>query len=97
MVSGRLAKHESRLGARLLHRSPRKLTLTEEGAAFYETAARISQELTEAAAAIAERMGDLVGRLRVAAPMTFGMMHIRPVVYPFLKRHPRIDPFARSE
>ncbi len=91
VVSGRLAELESRLGARLLHRSTRKLTLTDEGAAFYETAARISHELTEAAAAIAERMGDLVGPLRVAAPMTFGTMHIGPALYPFLKRHPRID------
>lgn len=91
VVSGRLAELESRLGARLLHRSTRKLTLTDEGAAFYETAARISHELAEAAAAIAERMGDLVGPLRVAAPMTFGTMHIGPALYPFLKRHPRID------
>ncbi len=91
VVSGRLADLESRLGARLLHRSTRKLTLTDEGAAFYETAARISHELTEAAAAIAERVGDLAGPLRVAAPMTFGMMHIGPALYPFLKRHPRID------
>ena len=91
VVSGRLADLESRLGARLLHRSTRKLTLTDEGAAFYETAARISHELADAAAAIAERMGDLVGPLRVAAPMTFGMMHVGPALYPFLKRHPRID------
>lgn len=91
VVSGRLAELESRLGARLLHRSTRKLTLTEEGAAFYETAARISHELAEAAAAIAERMGDLVGPLRVAAPMTFGTMHVGPALYPFLTRHPRID------
>ena len=91
VVSDRLAELESRLGARLLHRSTRKLTLTEEGTAFYETAARISHELAEAAAAIAERMGDLVGPLRIAAPMTFGMMHIGPALYPFLKRLPRID------
>ncbi len=91
VVSGRLAELESRLGARLLHRSTRKLTLTEEGAAFYETAARISYDLADAVAAIAERTGDLVGRVRVAAPMTFGMMHIGPALYPFLKRHPRID------
>ncbi len=91
VVSGRLAELEARLGARLLHRSTRKLTLTEEGAAFYETAARISHELADATAAIAERTGDLVGPLRVAAPMSFGTMHLGPALYPFLNRHPRIN------
>jgi len=91
VVSHRLADLETRLGARLLHRSTRKLTLTDDGAAFYETAARISHELGEAAAAIAERTGELVGSLRVATPMTFGSMHVGPALYPFLERHPRID------
>ena len=91
VVSGRLADLEARLGARLLRRSTRTLSLTDDGAAFYETAVRVSHEIAEAAAAIAERTGELVGPLRVNAPMTFGTMHLGPALYRFLKLHPRID------
>ena len=91
VVSGRLADLETRLGARLLHRSTRTLSLTDDGAAFYETAVRVSHEIAEAAAAIAERSGELVGPLRVNAPMTFGTIHLGPALYPFLKRHARLD------
>jgi DNA-binding transcriptional LysR family regulator len=91
VVSERLAQLEDELGAQLLLRSSRRLALTEEGATFYELASRIIHELDEAAAAIAQRKGILSGPLRLAAPMTFGMLHLGPALYPFLQDHPKVD------
>ncbi len=91
VVSERLAELERLLGASLIRRTTRKLVLTEDGQAFLERAARIVREVEEAAADLAERRGDLVGPLRLSAPVTFGRMHLGPALYPFLARHPRIE------
>jgi DNA-binding transcriptional LysR family regulator len=83
VVSERLAELERSLGGVLLHRTTRKLTLTEDGTAFLERASRIVQEIEEASAEMAERRGTLSGPLRIAAPVTFGRMHLGPALYPF--------------
>ena len=90
VVSERLAELERSLGSALLHRTTRRLSLTEDGAAFLPRAQRITRDVTEAAADIAERRGTLAGPLRIAAPVTFGHMHLGPALYPFLKSHPDI-------
>ena len=90
VVSERLAELERSLGSALLHRTTRKLSLTEDGTAFLPRAQRITRDVTEAAADIAERRGTLAGPLRIAAPVTFGHMHLGPALYPFLKAHPDI-------
>jgi len=91
VVSERLAEMEQVLGARLLHRTTRRVSLTEDGAAFLERATRILREVEDAAAEMAERRGTLSGPLRIAAPVTFGRLHLGPALYPFLARHPDID------
>jgi DNA-binding transcriptional LysR family regulator len=91
VVSDRLIELERSLGANLVHRSTRKLTLTEDGIAFLERASRIAREVEEAAADMAERRGDLIGPLRISAPVTFGRMHLGPAVYPFIAKHPGIE------
>lgn len=91
VVSDRLVELERSLGASLLHRSARRLTLTEDGTAFLDHAIRITREVEEAAAEMAERRGALVGPLRISAPVTFGRMHLGPAIYPFLARHPEIE------
>lgn len=91
VVSDRLAELERSLGASLIHRSTRKLTLTEDGAAFFERASRIAHEVEAAAADMAERRGALVGPLRISAPVTFGRMHLGPAIYPFLAKNPGIE------
>lgn len=91
VVSERLAGLERSLGAALVHRTTRRLSLTEDGAAFLERAARIAREVEEAAADMAERRGTLSGPLRLAAPVTFGRMHLGPALYPFLTKHPGIE------
>jgi DNA-binding transcriptional LysR family regulator len=90
VVSERLAELERGLGVKLLQRSTRKLSLTEDGAAFHTRAERILRELAEAAADLAERRGELSGPLRLSAPVTFGRLHLGPALFPFLSRHPEI-------
>jgi DNA-binding transcriptional LysR family regulator len=91
VVSERLVELERSLGANLLQRSTRKLSLTEDGAAFLARAVRIVRDVQEAAADLAERRGQLSGPLRIAAPVTFGRMHLGPALYPFLAKHPDIQ------
>jgi DNA-binding transcriptional LysR family regulator len=91
VVSERLAELERSLGAKLMHRTTRKLTLTEDGAAFLERAARIARDVADAATEFAERRGGLAGPLRLSAPVTFGRMHLGPALYPFLAQHPEIE------
>jgi DNA-binding transcriptional LysR family regulator len=91
VVSERLAELERSLGAKLLHRTTRKLAITEAGSTFYERAKRIVQEATEAAVEIAERRGELVGPLRISAPVSFGSLHLGPALYGFLANNPRIE------
>ena len=91
VISERLAGLEKSLGAVLLRRTTRKLTLTEDGAAFLERAARITREVEEASAEIAERRGTLHGPIRISAPVTFGQLHLGPALYPFLAANPGIE------
>src|SRR5271170_1979821 len=91
VVSERLAELERSAGTSLLHRTTRKLSLTEDGVAFLERAVRIVREVEDAAADLAERRGTLSGPLRISAPVTFGRMHLGPALYPFLAKHPRIE------
>ncbi|WP_201865032.1 LysR family transcriptional regulator [Microvirga soli] len=91
VVSDRLGELERSLGVRLLHRSTRRLSLTEDGITFRERASRITHEVEEAIAEMAERSGALIGPLRISAPVTFGRMHLGPAVYPFLTKHPGIE------
>ncbi len=91
VVSERLAELERSLGAKLLHRTTRKLAITEDGSTFYERAKRILQEATDAAVEIAERRGELVGPLRISGPVSFGSLHLGPALYGFLAKNPKID------
>ncbi|WP_337268628.1 LysR family transcriptional regulator [Oryzifoliimicrobium ureilyticus] len=91
VVSERLAELERTLGAKLLHRTTRKLTLTEDGTTFLQRALRIVEEIKIGASEIAERRGTLSGPLRISAPVTFGRMHLGPALYPFLAQNPELQ------
>ncbi|MGH6806421.1 MAG: LysR family transcriptional regulator [Ensifer adhaerens] len=91
VISERVAELERSLNATLLHRTTRKLTLTEDGIAFRERAVRIVSEVQAAASDLAERRGTLTGPLRIAAPVSFGHLHLGPALYPFLAAHPEIE------
>jgi DNA-binding transcriptional LysR family regulator len=91
VLSERLAGLEKALGAVLMRRTTRKLTLTEDGTAFLERAVRITREVEDASAEIAERRGTLHGPIRISAPVTFGHMHLGPALYPVLAANPGIE------
>ncbi|MCF8481537.1 MAG: LysR family transcriptional regulator [Rhodospirillum sp.] len=91
VVSERLAELEKALGARLIQRTTRKLSLTESGRSFFPRARRIMREADEAAAELAARSGTLAGPLRLSAPVSFGALHLGSALCKFLVEHPEID------
>ena len=91
VASERLAELERNVGATLIHRSTRKLVLTEDGIAFLERAKRILREVSEATAEVSERRGELAGPLRISAPVSFGILHLAPALNSFLSQNPRIE------
>ena len=91
VVSERLAELERLLDTRLIQRTTRKLSLTEDGQTFLPRAQRILYEAAEGAAEMAARRGTLVGPLRLSAPVGFGVLHLGPAICRFLADHPGID------
>jgi DNA-binding transcriptional LysR family regulator len=89
-VSAQVARFEERLGTRLLHRTTRRLSLTDAGLALYQRCARIAAEADEAAA-LAQGLGQVPqGLLRVNASSTFAARHLAPAVRDFLALHPQV-------
>lgn len=90
-VSKQVGALEARLGVRLLNRTTRRLALTEAGEGFRESCARLLQEIEEAEL-LAGQAGSLPrGRLRVTAPMTFGVLSLAPLIPAFLARYPQVE------
>ena len=90
-VSKQIAKLEERLGARLFNRTTRRLSLTEIGAAYFERCRRIVEEAEEAELAVTQLHSEPVGRLRINAPLSFGLMHVAPLIPDFMARHPALE------
>ena len=90
-VSRRLRDLETHLGVELLHRTTRHLALTPSGEAFYHRARRLLADLDEAEEAVTREHGELTGTLRVAAPLSFGLMHLQPAVAAFMTLHPGVE------
>jgi len=89
IVSRRLARLEAGLGVQLLSRTTRGAALTEAGVTFRDFAAKACAEIDLAKETISPA-GDLRGRLRIAAPLTFGPTHFAPVLAEMARRHPQL-------
>lgn len=89
IVSRRLIRLEAELGVQLLARTTRGASLTEAGATFRDYAARVCAEIEVAHETILPA-GELRGRLRVAAPLSFGPTHFAPVLAEMASRHPQL-------
>ncbi|AQR73420.1 LysR family transcriptional regulator [Sphingomonas sp. LM7] len=87
-VSKLIARLEARLGSRLLTRTTRALTLTDEGQAYLDAATRVLQELNSAEQAVSG--GAIRGRLSINASVPFGTRFVAPAVPAFLARHPDV-------
>ncbi|MEH6447427.1 MAG: LysR family transcriptional regulator [Oleispira sp.] len=90
-VSKRITQLEDQLGARLFHRTTRKLSLTEAGERFYEYAAQANRSAQQAEDAVHELKGEPRGVLKIQLPMTLGQMHITPLIPLFLQRYPHLE------
>jgi DNA-binding transcriptional LysR family regulator len=91
LVTKQIQELENWLGARLLNRTTRRLSLTEVGTAFYERAARILEAVEEAKGAAGALQTVPRGRLRINAPISFGVLHLAPAVTEFLQRFPDVS------
>lgn len=89
-VSRRLSELEGRLGAQLLRRTTRRLSLTDTGRSYFDRAQRILADVAEAEAAVSQAHDTLQGQLRVAAPLSFGLLHLGPAITEFMQCHPRV-------
>lgn len=90
IVSRRLTRLEEALGAQLLSRTTRGSVLTDAGSVFREHALRVIAELDTAQEAISPD-GPLMGRLRIAAPLSFGITQLAPVFAELARRHPQLQ------
>ena len=90
MASARLAKLEHELGSELLHRTTRKVSLSQEGAAFLPYAREILAQSEAARAALGLNADRPSGTLRFAAPSSFAQLHIMPLLPAFHAQYPDI-------
>lgn len=92
MVSKCILQLEERLGARLLYRSTREVSLTDAGQAYLPGCTATVEQAREAALAIAPAGAELAGPLRIQAPSSFGSLWLADAVARFALRHPRLQP-----
>ncbi|MFT4190676.1 MAG: LysR family transcriptional regulator [Comamonas sp.] len=88
-VSRHVNALEQRLGVRLLQRTTRRLSLTDEGRTFYRRAKEVLAQLDEAEAEV-KPSGEPTGTLRVNVPVSFGIRHLAPLWGAFMQRYPRV-------
>lgn len=90
-LSKLVTRLEDRLGARLLHRTTRRLQLTTEGEAFYARARPILTAMDEAEAEVTQASAGPRGLLRLHCGSTFGMHQLAPAIPRFLELHPAVE------
>src|SRR3974390_103461 len=91
MVTKHLAALEARLGAKLFHRTTRRLSITDAGRGFLESCERILAEIEAAEATLAAHRIEPRGLLRLNAPLAFGIRQIAPRLAEFARSHPHVS------
>jgi len=89
-VSRKITALEDRLGARLLHRTTRRLSLTETGRAYFDRCARVMAEVEAADREVADLHDAPRGKLRITAPVDIGLAFVGPLAADFLERYPEV-------
>lgn len=90
VVSKYISRLEERLGARLMHRTTRRLSLTEAGRVFFERSARALEEIEMAEMEVSQLQSAPRGELRISAPVSFGLLHLMPAMPAFLDSCPDV-------
>jgi DNA-binding transcriptional LysR family regulator len=91
VASARLAQLERLLGARLLHRTTRRISLTQDGEIFMTRAQTLLDAAAAARASVGRAQTEPQGRLRVSMPSSFGRQHVSPAIPEFLRRYPGVS------
>jgi DNA-binding transcriptional LysR family regulator len=91
VVSNRIARLEKDVGTRLLNRTTRHVSLTEEGSSYYDHCVVILNELEQAESAITSVNAEPRGPIKVTAPTVFGRLHVAPHVPRFVGRYPQMQ------
>lgn len=91
VVSKRIRRLENQLGVRLLQRTTRQIAITEAGQGFYDRIIDILASVEEAQAFVCGGATGIIGTLRIAAPTSFGRMHIAPHLAGFMLAHPQLS------
>jgi len=87
-LSKQIRQLEERLGAVLIQRTTRRMSLTDTGSAYYDECCRILDDLDELERAVAADVNDVTGRLRVNAPLSFGLTVLSPLLPKFMAAYP---------
>lgn len=90
-VSRHVGDLEKRLGVRLLHRTTRRLSLTDEGQTFFSRAKEVLAAAEEAETEVSSRSGEASGQLRINAPLSFGILHLAPLWGHFARENPNVS------
>ena len=90
-VSQRISQLEDRLGVRLLHRTTRKLSLTELGNLYYQRCKQVVEDLDEVEQSLSEYQQRAAGVLKISAPNLLGELHIVPAIAEFLTTNPSLE------
>jgi DNA-binding transcriptional LysR family regulator len=85
-----LAALEEELGVRLLRRTTRRMSLTEEGRAYLDRCRRILADVAEAEQALVSERAEPQGEIRATAPVLFGQLHVAPAITDFVRRYQRV-------
>lgn len=90
-ATAKLNRLEANYGVRLLNRTTRSVTLTDEGRAFYESCVRIVSDIEQAEERLITGQGALAGRLKITATIDLGRNEIAPILEAFIKQHPNVS------
>ena len=90
-VSKQVAELEAHFGTALLHRTTRRLNMTDAGRRYFENCVRLLDELNEIEAEVRNSQAEPSGRLRISAPVNFGNAVLSPVICAVMQRYPKLE------